>query len=160
MTHNRIAMELLLTADPAPKPTEASRISVRDRATARLFAHRMDREIDRGAPVFAGTALASHAGRITSLDERIQLARSLRTALQLARNPERSLAVHVPVHRGATLANAELINEVTLRLHAALPVRPRGMARLRLLLADGGGPLYRPTRGSLTAQLRGILAAL
>jgi hypothetical protein len=34
------------------------------------------------------------------------------------------------------------------------------MARLRLLLADGAGPLYRAGRGSLAAELRGVLAAL
>jgi len=39
-------------------------------------------------------------------------------------------------------------------------VRARGMARLRMLLSDGTGPLYRAGRGSLAAELRGVLAAL
>jgi hypothetical protein len=34
------------------------------------------------------------------------------------------------------------------------------MARLRLLLSDGAGPIYRPGSGSLIAELRGVLAAL
>ena len=34
------------------------------------------------------------------------------------------------------------------------------MARLRMLLSDGRGPLYRAGAGSLTAALRGVLAAL
>jgi hypothetical protein len=36
----------------------------------------------------------------------------------------------------------------------------RGMARLRILLADGRGPLYRSGAGSLNAALKGALAAL
>jgi hypothetical protein len=39
-------------------------------------------------------------------------------------------------------------------------VRARGMARLRILLTDGRGPMYRNDRGSLAAELRGVLAAL
>jgi len=46
------------------------------------------------------------------------------------------------------------------RLHAPVPVRARGIARLRMLLSDGTGPLYRPGRGSLGAALLGVLAAL
>jgi hypothetical protein len=34
------------------------------------------------------------------------------------------------------------------------------MARLRILLSDGSGPLYRTGQGTLTAALRGVLAAL
>ena len=40
------------------------------------------------------------------------------------------------------------------------PVRARGIARLRMLLSDSDGPLYRPGRGSLAAALRGGQAAL
>jgi hypothetical protein len=47
-----------------------------------------------------------------------------------------------------------------LLLHSPRPVRARGVARLRLLLSDGTGPLYRSGRGSLAAELRGVLAAL
>jgi hypothetical protein len=34
------------------------------------------------------------------------------------------------------------------------------MARLRILLSDGRGPLYWPGRGTLNAALRGVLATL
>jgi hypothetical protein len=35
-----------------------------------------------------------------------------------------------------------------------------GMARLRRLLADGGGPMYAGGRGDLDGRLRAALAAL
>ena len=66
----------------------------------------------------------------------------------------------VPMHR-ANIASAEaLIDEVTLRLHAPHPVSARGMARLRQLLSDGTGPLYRYGRGDLAGRLGAALAAL
>ena len=68
--------------------------------------------------------------------------------------------VSIPVHRAGVVAAEELIDDVTLVLHSPRPVRARGMARLRLLLSDGAGPLYRPGSGSLIAELRGVLAAL
>jgi len=39
-------------------------------------------------------------------------------------------------------------------------VHPRGMARLRMLLTDGTGPLYDGGSGSLAAELRAVAAAL
>ena len=57
-------------------------------------------------------------------------------------------AVHV-------VAAEDIIDDITLRLHSQRPVTALGMAELRLLLADGGGPLYRYGRG----DLRGRLAA-
>jgi hypothetical protein len=66
----------------------------------------------------------------------------------------------VPMH-SANIASAKaLIDEVTLRLHAPHPVSARGMARLRQLLSDGTGPLYRHGRGDLTGRLGAALAAL
>jgi hypothetical protein len=48
----------------------------------------------------------------------------------------------------------------TLRLHSQRPVTARGMAELRLLLADGGGPLYRYGRGDLRGRLAAAFGSL
>jgi hypothetical protein len=154
MMAHHTATHLLL--NPPARRRNCSDFSRRTRLKARLHAHRLDGALERNAAVPAGSALACHAARITGFDEREHLARSLRTTLQPATGPTYA----VPVDRRAVVANAELIEQVTLRLHAPSPVRARGMARLRLLLSDGRGPLYRPGRGSLTAELRGVLAAL
>ena len=66
----------------------------------------------------------------------------------------------VRVASAAVLHSAELIEAVHDRLADPFPVRSRGMARLRILLSDGSGPLYRTGQGTLTAALRGVLAAL
>ena len=49
---------------------------------------------------------------------------------------------------------------MTLRLQSPRPVSARGMARLRLLLSDGVGPLYQFGRGDLAGRLGAALAAL
>jgi hypothetical protein len=163
MTQHQIPSELLLGSH-APLPRTApseGRPSWRMRLTAKVFADRYDRQLEACAPVPPATALAVHVARITSARERGQLARSLRTLLHDAKEPSPGgIAIRVPVQRDAVTTVEDLIDQITLRLHAPAPVRARGMARLRMLLSDGVGPVYRTGRGSLAAALRGVLAAL
>ncbi|MET0702298.1 MAG: hypothetical protein ABWY93_21805 [Mycobacterium sp.] len=163
MTQHQIPSELVLGTH-APLPHDASpqrSLSWRTRLAARVFAERYDRQLEACAPVQPATALAVHVARITASPERDQLARSLRALLHDARAPRiGGIATRVPVQHAAVIAVEDLIDQITLRLHAPLPVRARGMARLRLLLGDGVGPVYRTGRGSLAAALRGVLAAL
>jgi len=58
------------------------------------------------------------------------------------------------------LGSGFLVNPSSDQYIGGFPVRARGMARLRILLSDGRGPLYRTGRGTLGAALRGVLAAL
>lgn len=147
-------MDTLLGSTGIRHPHPSHTVPRLTRFRARWCAHRLDMEIDRGARIRAGSLLAAHALQITSFDEREHLARSLRAVTR------RHHRFSVPVDHEAVLSNAALIDQVALRLHAVTPVRVRGMARLRLLLSDGRGPLYGPGRGSLAAELRGVLAAL
>ena len=127
--------------------------------TARLRAGRY-RALAVGVPAPAGSALAAHAARLTSVAERQTVARVLRRAVRDAKDTRATQSGRVPMHR-ANIASAEaLIDEVTLRLHAPQPVSARGMARLRQLLSDGTGPLYRYGRGDLAGRLGAVLAAL
>jgi hypothetical protein len=138
-----------------------ARRSVRARITARLRAGRLDRALAVGVPAPAGSALAVHAARLSSVAERHAIAQALRRAVRDANDdPRATRSGRVPMHR-ANIASAQaLIDEVTLRLHAPDPVRARGMARLRQLLSDGTGPLYRYGRGDLAGRLGAALAAL
>jgi hypothetical protein len=137
-----------------------ARPSVRARMTARLRARRFDRALAVGVPAPAGSALAAHAARLTSVAERQAVARALRRAVCDAKDTRATRSGRVPMHR-ANIASAEaLIDEVTLRLPAPHPVSARGMARLRQLLSDGRGPLYRYGRGDLAGRLGAVLAAL
>lgn len=129
------------------------------RAAAQLLAGRLDRQLTAGVAPTAGSLLAVHAARLASADEREALARTLRTAVVDAASPSR-LSWRVPVHRESVLAAGQLIDDITLRLHSPRPVRYQAIARLRVLLADGRGPLYRRDRGSLNAELKAVLARM
>src|SRR6476661_2052201 len=91
-----------------------------------------DRRLASGATVHAETPLALHAERLTSVRERESVARSLRRC----------------------------IDGITSRLHSQRPVTARGMAAVRLLLGDGGGPLYRYGRGDLRERLTAAFGSL
>ena len=151
-------------ASTAGRPDTArrghSRPSIRACLTARLRAARLDRALAVGVPAVAGSALAVHAARLSSVAERHAVARALRRAVRDATDPRATRCGRVPMHR-ANIASAEaLIDEVTRRLHAPDPVSARGMARLRQLLSTGTSPLYRHGRGDLAGRLSAALAAL
>ena len=131
-----------------------------ERVRARLFPTRYDRQVDAGVTPVPGTALAVHHDRLTAPLERTQLSSTLRLATADAEAGWRGVNPRVPVKANAIHESKDVIEAVLFRLAEPLPVRARGMARLRILLADGRGPLYRTGTGSLNAALRGVLAAL
>jgi hypothetical protein len=162
MGHNEFHTNIRLPGEfgtPAPADdTQGATVTARLRA--RLFASRLDREVEVGIVPLPGSSLAVHIARLTSVQEREALARTLRQALAELRHGRRGFSAHVPAHPERLATCRGVIDDITLLLHSPRPVRARGMARLRLLLSDGAGPLYRNGRGSLAAELRGVLAAL
>jgi hypothetical protein len=129
------------------------------RMRARLWANRYDRQIENGVSPEPGSPLAVHRTRLTSASERDDLAHALRLAVHDAYFASHFNA-RVPIRSDSVYGCVELIDAVCDRLAEPFPVRARGMARLRILLADGRGPLYWPGRGTLNAALRGVLATL
>lgn len=130
------------------------------RMRARLLAHRLDRRVDQGVRPLPGSLLAAHHHRLSTTVERADLARGLALVLRDAAEGPAVLNPRVPVRTPEVLRCADVIEELRTRLTSSGPVRTRGMARLRILLTDGRGPLYRKGDGSLRAALRGVLAAL
>lgn len=143
---------------------ERPRVHVRPawtvRLGARLLAQRLDRRVDANTPARPGSLLAAHQYRLSTRRERTDLARSLKLVVRDAIEGPAVLNPRVSVRTPAVLQNRDVIEDVRRRLAGSAPVRIRGTARLRLLLADGRGPLYRQNAGSLNAALRGVLAAL
>jgi len=129
------------------------------RLRARLFAARYDRQIENGVSPAPGSPLAVHRARLSSPRERNDLADALQLAVHDAYCPS-DFNARVPIRSDAVHGCMELIDAVCDRLTEPFPVGVRGMARLRILLADGRGPLYWPGRGTLNAALRGVLATL
>jgi len=132
----------------------------RARLSARVFAARYDRAVDAGAGPEPGSALAVHFTRLSAVRERDELARALRLVLRDAAERPDALRPRIPVRAEPVRRASDVITSILSRLEEPQRVRARGMARLRMLLADGRGPLYRSRSGSLNAALRGVRAAL
>ena len=139
---------------------DMGRPSLAARLMARLFASRLDREVEAGTVVVPGTPLAAHVARLTSVQERHSLARGLRRVLDTTGSNRRGINSPFPIHSGQVAGCRSEIEDITLLLHSPRPVHPRGMARLRILLTDGTGPLFQDGSGSLAAELRAVRAAL
>jgi hypothetical protein len=141
-------------------PVEAVRPPVFSRIAARLCARHLDRLVASGVSPQPGSALDVHMVRLGSVGHREHLAAELRrrgTVVLCDRvmsiSPSR---VNVP----AVWDAADLIERVENRLLTRDRVSPRGIARLRRLLADWNGPLRRSGSGDLCSELRVVLAAL
>jgi hypothetical protein len=132
----------------------------RARLAAKLFAARYDRAIEVGVSPEPGSALAVHVTKLSAPRAREESARALRLVLSDAAEGPDGIRPRVPVRAEAVRRAADVVQAILSRLDDPQRIRARGIARLRVLLSDGGGPLYRPGTGSLNAALRGVLAAL
>jgi hypothetical protein len=137
---------------PDVRPTWLARVR------ASLFADRYDREVEACVTATPGSPISVHGARLTSAHERAVLSATLRTVMSDALVGDRG--TRIPVQEAAVRRSADVISAILDRLESPQPARVRGMARLRMLLSDGRGPLYRTGSGSLAAALRGVLAAL
>lgn len=152
-----VGFELNMLSRPPrtrPEPSWQARLA------AKLFAARYDRAVDAGTSPEPGSALAVHVARLSASRTREELAHTLRLVLRDAAEGPDALRPRVPVRPDAVRRSADVVQAILGRLEEPQRVRVRGMARLRILLADGSGPLYRPGAGSLNAALKGALAAL
>ncbi len=162
MSGNRILVGFFSAAQlqNAMRRDEAVGAPLTARLMARLWAARYDRMLAVGVAAPEGSALAVHAARLTSTEEREAIARSLRRSLDDACNRGAGFSSRVPLNIPNITAAKDRIDQVTLRLHSPRSVSARGIARLRVRLSDGTGPLYRYGHGDLEGRLGAALAAL
>jgi hypothetical protein len=160
MPNNKISPDLLSTASDVLRRTTAPRPSLAARVTARLRAHHLDRQLAVGVPASPASALAIHQARLTSVAEREAVSRTLRRAVDEVHAGSGPLSSRVGLHTTNIAAAEDVIDAITLRLHSPRPVSARGMARLRIVLSDGCGPMYQFGRGDLSGRLGAALAAL
>jgi hypothetical protein len=158
--NNKISPDLFSTTSGALRWVAGPRPSLVARVTARLRACRLDRQLAVGVPAPSGSALAVHQERLTSAAEREAIARTLRHLVREAHTGGPLSSSRIPVHPDNVLAAEDLIDAITLRLHSPRPISARGVARLRVVLSDGCGPMYRYGRGDLSGRLGAALAAL
>ena len=115
------------------------RVTVGVRVSARLRVGALDRALAGGAVPESDVALTLHARRLISPTVRRQLAGTLRGIVESALRPS------LPPVRwpGAQVARAgsDLL-ALAERLEQPGAVDARGVAQVRVLLSDGGGPLH------------------
>ena len=134
--------------------------STSTRVIAELFATRFDKQLAAGVAPEPGSALAAHLSRLASTGERRRLAETLQHSVSETHSRRTRMSAQIPVDRSGVAAAVGLIDQVVLRLRGPRPVSARGVARLRLLLTDGSGPMYSSGGGDLGAELRTVLAQL
>ena len=160
MPNSKISPDLFSVASDVRRRSTALRPSLVARVTARLRAYQFDRQLAVGVPAPAGSALAVHEARLTSMAERESIAWALRQAVHDASVGGTPRSPRIPVDPSNIAAAEDLIDAITLRLRSPRPVSARGMARLRVVMSDGYGPLYRYGRGDLSGRLGAALAEL
>jgi hypothetical protein len=116
--------------------------TARLRLGVRLRHWRLDRELADGVAASASARHALRAAQLTRPATRAALARSLRAVVARAQDPFAALSGAVPVRRAEVGAWAQGLLGLAERLERNRPVSPQGMARVRLLVSDGLGPLY------------------
>jgi hypothetical protein len=136
------------------------RVRWRDRLAVRIRASALDEQLVAGTSPESSVTLALHAGHLCEPAQRRVLARSL-TKIVAAADAPVGRRLRAPVCRGTVQQSRAELAAVAGRLVASGPVGVRGVARLRTLLADGTGPLYRSAApGGLQQELGHVLAAL
>jgi hypothetical protein len=115
------------------------RVTLGARVSARLRVAALDRALASGAAADSDVALTLHARRLISPAMRRRLARALRGIADSSRRPylppARWPGTHVALASSDLLALAE-------RLEWPGAVDAGGVARVRVLLSDAGGPLH------------------
>jgi hypothetical protein len=128
-----------------------------DRLLAAVEAPKLDRELADGAREDATQALARRARKLTAPATREQLARQLRLIVNEAHDWSLP-GPRVPPYRRQVLAAEDDLRLLASRLQSPSAVSARGVARVRLLLTDGCGPMF--SSGDLSSAARDATAAL
>lgn len=137
------------------------RVRWRDRLVVRARAASLDQELAAGASPESNVALAVHAGHLCEPGHRRQLARSLMRIAAAAADEPTVRRVRTPVCGPAVRRARGELAAVAVRLGATGPVGVHGVARVRTLLSDGTGPLYRSgPPEQLRHELNAVLVAL
>jgi hypothetical protein len=132
------------------------RIRVRDRVAARVRAGRLDAALARGVAPESSAALELRAQALIGPVAR-KLGELLREIVASAHASDRPARAPVPISASLVREAEFELSALAERLLGGGPVGARGVARLRELVCDGGGPLY--GRFHDAAALRAALGA-
>ncbi len=133
----------------APPPTQNAtaacnplmRPRLIDRVRLRLCVTALDRELANGAPPETSRVLALRARELSRPSVSDELGTQLRRILRDARQPV-APGSRVCACRGRVIAAESELRLLASRLHSPRRAAVRGLAKVRVLLTDGSGPLY------------------
>jgi hypothetical protein len=115
---------------------------LRDRLVARFRAGRLDQELARGVAPETSAPLVLRAQTLIAPSTRAGLAHQIERILREAMSGYAWMISRVAPRRREVLDAAQELEALAHRLVAPGPVSAGGVARVRLLLTDGCGPLY------------------
>jgi hypothetical protein len=131
-----------------------------DRLLAGVAAAKLDHELASGVREDANPALAWRARKLVAPRAREQLGQALRRIVRDANRPP-VLSPRVSLVRDRVVAAEFDLRLLASRLQSPAAVSPRGVAKTRLLLTDGTGPLfYARSDKDLGTLVRDATAAL
>jgi hypothetical protein len=131
------------------------------RALARMTATSLDRRLAAGEAAASDRLLAARANLIVGRQSRRRLADDWERLLTTARRSVVPRSPRLRVQSTTILAAEHHVRELVALIGQPVRVNPRGVARARLLLTDGAGPLYNPRRsGDLVPALQSAATTL
>ena len=134
----------LYVAVASSEPARLRRSSLSLRLRVALHGRRLDCELADGLRPEAAPDRALRAAQVVEPATRSAMARSLRDAVKATRRGAAApRASAVQISPAAQECREGLLG-VADRLERPGPVNPCGVARVRVLLTDGAGPLYNP----------------
>jgi hypothetical protein len=134
---------MLLIEERAGTCPVAVRAGLLDRLMVRARARALDSALACGTSAEASARLALRAQQLVRMRNRRDLARGVRRILAEAERPGPSRSPQAPVCSDRVRAAAAEFRALAGLLLSPAPLPARGVAQARLLVTDGGGPLYR-----------------
>ena len=152
---------LVITEEDGRSYVSCKHSSPRTRLTARLRSWTLDSRLASGACPDSTAALSLRAHSLIGGSTRQRLANALRRLVREAQRPPDPFLRGVPICRDEILRARAGLEELADQLLDPMPVDARGVAMVRLLLADGSSPIYHRCRdGDLEQALQQALDAL
>lgn len=118
---------------------------------------RLDRLLAAGEDPASGLALALRAHQLLAERSRRRLATGIDRRIASAQRTSSNRGCAVPVDRDAVLGASDVLAGIAERLRTTGPLPAAAVARLRLLLTDGAGPMYNACKNN---QLRDVARSI
>jgi hypothetical protein len=107
-----------------------------------LSRYAIDLRLAEGESILSSPELAHRAEQLASIRCRRSLSAGLRGLIEDAERSSRSLSSAAPIQRRAILRARAELERLAAELEADGPVGLEGIAKVQLLITDGGSPLY------------------